>query len=271
MMKVSICIPTLCNTEARFQALTECIESALGQSWRDLEVVVSDNASALDLPARLAARFPDKRLAVFRNESTIPMPANFNRALSRATGNVLKPLCDDDLLHPGLITGCVPCLEKHPFLRIRDVQFQDRAEIRWAGEYAPALLTRLAWRQKYEIVDAISPTCTLFTREVWEAVGPYHEGVEHVWDYVFAMQAQAAFGFTLSTNIGCAFRVWGESSTASNSDPLRNFYEMHVLYKRNRSFNFWVAKQIYLLRELSRASANPRLLPAIVRTLPNYF
>lgn len=97
---VSVCIPVF-NGE-RF--IAAAIESALGQTLRDIEVVVVDNASTDGTP-RIVAGFRDPRLRVFHNEQNIGAAGNFNRALSLAEGRYVKILCADDLLYP-------PCLEQ---------------------------------------------------------------------------------------------------------------------------------------------------------------
>lgn len=251
-MKVSICIPTLCNTETRFEKLVECIESSLNQSYKHIEVIVLDNASIINIKNKIKNIILDKRLYVFRNEYTISMPSNFNKAISHSSGEIIKPICDDDLIHPDLLSGCLPYIKKHPFMRIRDIGFINKVDISWSNFYTPIVNTNLGWRKKYDIIDAIAPTCTIFTRTVWENIGPYNEDTNYVWDYIFAMEAQLAYGFVIFENIGCGFRIWDESSTYSNKDRLRNFKEMHTFYRRNKSFNVQVAKYFYLLRNISK-------------------
>jgi glycosyltransferase involved in cell wall biosynthesis len=270
MTKASICIPTLCDTEERFAKLAECVASALAQTYSDLEVVVLDNASAIDVEGRLRALFPDVRLQVYRNARTLPMPCNFNEAIARSTGEVVKPLCDDDLLHPDLVRGCLDAVMRLGFLRIRDVRFRDRSEVRWSGRYVPKLAGSLSWIRKYRRVDAISPTCTIFHRQAWESLGRYATALDHAWDYVFAMEAQLRFGFHLSLVPGCAFRVWPGSCTARNRDPFRNFKELHVLYRRNRTPSLRLAKASYVAEVLARALAHPRRIPEVLRAARNY-
>ncbi|QOY85099.1 glycosyltransferase family 2 protein [Paludibaculum fermentans] len=269
-MLVSICIPTLCSSEIRLEKLAESIRCSLDQTHTDIEVLVVDNASAIPLEERLRPRFDDPRLKFKRNAERVSMPMNFNKALEWASGDIIKPLCDDDLMHPGLVAGCIPALERHPFLRIRDKAFVETSELQWSGRYTANADRELTWRQKYDIVDAIAPTCTMFTRRVWATVGPYNANVNYIWDYMFAMDAQMRFGFTLLPDVGCAFRVWPESSTAANTDGLRNYREMHLLFGRYKSLSIQTAKYLYLLRMLRRTAKDRSVFKETLRLLPNY-
>jgi glycosyltransferase involved in cell wall biosynthesis len=103
---VSVCIPVY-NGE-RF--IAAALNSALSQTYRDIEIVVVDNAST-DATPEIVAGFTDARLRVFRNESNIGAAANFNRAVSRARGRYLKVLCADDVLYPECLAKQVAVLE----------------------------------------------------------------------------------------------------------------------------------------------------------------
>lgn len=270
-MKVSICIPTLCNTQSRLEKLKECIESCLGQTYHDIEVIVVDNASEIDLKSSLGT-IEDPRLKIIRNDTTIAMPANFNKALSSATGEILKPMCDDDIIHPDLINGILPFLRDYPFIRIRDRGFNIKSELNWNHDsYQPVLKLNFSWREKYDIIDAVSPTCTIFTRELWEEIGPYSEEVNYIFDYIFMMEAQERYNFIMSINPGCGFRKWAESSTASNRDVLRNFKEMFIFYRRNRSWSFKLSKYLYIIRIFLKVIKNRNLASEFINYLPRYF
>jgi glycosyltransferase involved in cell wall biosynthesis len=105
---VSICIPTY-NYE-RF--LPEAIASACAQTYRDVEILVSDNCSTDDTP-RLAAAMVrgDPRIVYHRNEHNLGMVANFNRCLELAAGRYVKFLCADDALAPECVARMVEILE----------------------------------------------------------------------------------------------------------------------------------------------------------------
>lgn len=93
--KISVIIPT----HDRPEYVGQAIDSVLAQSYGNLEVLVSDNASdaaAFDLIQRHA---DDPRVSVNRNESDVGMVNNWKQAVERyATGEWFLILSDDDYL-----------------------------------------------------------------------------------------------------------------------------------------------------------------------------
>jgi len=105
--EVSVCIPTY---EAE-NWIESAVGSALGQTHRDLEVVVVDNDSADETVARVhtLAR-EDPRVRLFSNSRNLGVYGNFNRTLALSRGRFIKFLCADDVLE-------ADCVERmlHPF------------------------------------------------------------------------------------------------------------------------------------------------------------
>jgi glycosyltransferase involved in cell wall biosynthesis len=106
---VSVCIPVY-NME-RF--VGAAIESALAQTFQDIEIIVVDNAST-DGTGRIIAGFTDSRIRVFHNPENVGAAANFNRAVSHARGRYLKVLCADDVIYPSCLERQVAVLEADP-------------------------------------------------------------------------------------------------------------------------------------------------------------
>ena len=75
------------------------LPSALGQEDVDLEVIVVDDCSADETPARLA-ELDDPRVRVVRHESRRMLPAAHNTGVAEARGEWLAFLDDDDLWSP---------------------------------------------------------------------------------------------------------------------------------------------------------------------------
>jgi glycosyltransferase involved in cell wall biosynthesis len=79
--------------------LGAAVHSILGQTERDLELVVVDDASSDRTPDLLAA-VADPRLVVVRNEQRSGLAASLNRALDAATGRYAARLDADDVALP---------------------------------------------------------------------------------------------------------------------------------------------------------------------------
>ena len=124
--RVTIVVPTY----NRAGWLAGAIESALGQTYPDLRVVVSDNASTDETPT-VVAGFDDPRLSYVRLDRKLELNEHFNRCIDRAETEYLFLLPDDDRMLPELLEVAVPLLDAHPRVglvhgRVRNVDDDDR-------------------------------------------------------------------------------------------------------------------------------------------------
>ena len=89
------------------------IESLLAQSWRDLEIVVVDDAST-DHTTTVEGRFDDPRVTLLRQSTNQGAYAARNRALAAATGEFVTVNDADDWAHPSKIETQVRHLLANP-------------------------------------------------------------------------------------------------------------------------------------------------------------
>ena len=94
MPYVSILIPAY-----RPDYFDACMASALAQTFRDIEVIVSDDCPTNAI-AGLLEKWDDPRIQYERNPTPGRYATNQKNALRLATGRYLKYLFDDDLLYP---------------------------------------------------------------------------------------------------------------------------------------------------------------------------
>lgn len=104
---VSVCIPAY-NAGA---FLAETVSSVIDQTMDDLEVIVVDNASTDGGIELLDGLRSDPRLSVHVNERNLGAAANWNRAISMASGRYVKLLCADDALVPTCLEAQVRAFE----------------------------------------------------------------------------------------------------------------------------------------------------------------
>jgi len=93
--------------------IAEAISSALDQDYKDLEVLVVDDAST-DGTLEVLAGFDDPRLRVIVNETNLGPGRNWNKVLDEAHGRYVKVMGCDDVLLPGSVSAQVAVLEAHP-------------------------------------------------------------------------------------------------------------------------------------------------------------
>ena len=104
MHKVAIGMPVW-NGE---QFVSEAIESILGQTYGDLELVISDNAST-DGTAEICSNYAkqDRRVRYIRQEKNIGAAPNHNEVFRRSSGQYFKWACHADVLAREFIEECV--------------------------------------------------------------------------------------------------------------------------------------------------------------------
>lgn len=90
------------------------VQSILAQTFRDFELVVSDNASTDGTWEALQSYSSDPRVRLTRLPSTIPAPDNFNHVTGLAIGEFVKVVCADDVLYPDNLEVLVKELLAHP-------------------------------------------------------------------------------------------------------------------------------------------------------------
>lgn len=106
---VSICIPTY--NRANF--ITRAIDSALSQTYKNIEVIVVDNAST-DNTKEIVLGYDDQRLRYVRNSENLGLFGNFNRCIELYKGDFLHILHSDDYIDFDFTEKCVNFFKKNP-------------------------------------------------------------------------------------------------------------------------------------------------------------
>jgi len=81
----------------------------LGQSYQNVEVIVSDNCST-DRTPELVQSIEDPRLRYIRQESNIGPNNNFNFCLNQASGEYFLLFHDDDMIDEDFVETCISSL-----------------------------------------------------------------------------------------------------------------------------------------------------------------
>lgn len=89
--KVSICIPAYKYPNL----LHRCLQSVLQQTYTNIEIIVTDDSLTDDL-CQVVTALNDDRILYFKNPQPLGSPANWNAAIKKATGDLIKILHHDD-------------------------------------------------------------------------------------------------------------------------------------------------------------------------------
>lgn len=96
--------------------LRECFDSVLAQSYDNIEIIFSDNAStdeSWEIALEYQRLYPDT-FFIARNRCNFGTDANFRNCWINARGKYFVELCSDDALLPDFAEQCVTALEEHP-------------------------------------------------------------------------------------------------------------------------------------------------------------
>jgi glycosyltransferase involved in cell wall biosynthesis len=176
MPTVSVVVPAYNNS----QYIAETIESILAQTYRDLEIIISDHSST-DGTMEIIRRYADDpRITIMTTPAGGGARANWNAVSQAATGTYLKLVCGDDLLYPELIERQVAAIEENPGVTLvaskRDIVDANSAPFvsrRGLGGLTGRVPGAKAVRTTVIAGTNIfgEPACTLIRRDVLEAVG----------------------------------------------------------------------------------------------------
>ncbi|NKJ46429.1 glycosyl transferase [Burkholderia sp. SG-MS1] len=127
LAKVSICLPT-CN---RPELIANCIDSCLGQSYGNLEIVIGDDSKDTRTQQLIAARYGEEpRVRYTLNQPPLGQARNVASLFERASGDKILLIHDDDLLTTDGVEKLVSLWTRHPQL---DAAFGDQYEADHGG------------------------------------------------------------------------------------------------------------------------------------------
>jgi len=106
---ITVCIPTY----NRAHYLGETIRSVLGQTLRDFELLICDDAST-DNTAQVVASFKDPRIRYHRHATNVGIAANHKAVTEMAEGEFVAILPDDDLFLPDHLATALAGLAAYP-------------------------------------------------------------------------------------------------------------------------------------------------------------
>ncbi len=167
------------NTEA---FLAEAIESVLGQTYRNFELVLVDNCST-DRSSAIAEDFArrDPRVRLLHNEHFLSQIQNYNQALRRISpaARYCKVVQADDAIFPTCLDDMVRLAEAHPSVGLVASYRMEGTEVKPSG--LPHTRTVMAGQEACRIVlsDDIylfgSPTSVMVRSEIVRARDPFYD------------------------------------------------------------------------------------------------
>jgi glycosyltransferase involved in cell wall biosynthesis len=192
---VSILIP-LFNSETY---ISETIQSAINQSWPNIEVIVVDDGST-DKSYAFAKSFDSKKVKVYYQENKGACTAR-NLAFEKSSGNYIQYLDADDLLAPGKIEQQIQLFEQYGNNIITSGKwgrfYEFKKDVKWEDiKINKDYSYPINWLLDSWIGGGMAQTSVWLTpRHLIEKVGPWNESLKINQDGEFfsrvLMQAEA--------------------------------------------------------------------------------
>jgi glycosyltransferase involved in cell wall biosynthesis len=265
---VSICIPTYNGV----QYLDETLQSIQSQTFQNIELIVSDDASQ-DNTLELVETFKkevDFPVHIYHHTPK-GIGANWNNCIKYATGKYIKFLFQDDLMEPTCIEEMVKALEENPeqvlvvskrtFIIDKDM---DSSTInKWIetyGDLQPELI-----EEPHQIIDKElfkkmdfpeiprnkigEPSVVMFKRELIDTVGYFNEDLKQILDYEYWYRILKYHPIYVINKPLVKFRLHPNQATNVNNSQRIEDYEIYeqILYKQYlKLLHPVVRKRLYL-------------------------
>ena len=231
---VSIMIPNY--NHSRY--LDQCIQSALDQTYPNIEIVVLDNDSQ-DNSIEVMEKYMEKGVVVCKNPINI-FNTNYRMLSDGLTkGKYAMLLCADDLILPTYIEKSVNIMEEHPNVGYVHVERDFITDEGKVIELDPFYTTSFMVNGKdvmpiYMMTTVAHPAQGIFRRSVFDEVRGYNATVDHMnadrnlWFYLSEVSDYAYLREKL-----CYIRVGSETET---SLTFTNFQHPILSYMTIRNF-----------------------------------
>lgn len=179
---ISIILPTY--NRAGF--LPAALQSVLAQTYERWELILVDDGST-DETVEIVKQFDDSRISYYYQENQ-GVSAARNYGISRCSGDVIALLDSDDEWFPNKLEVQLAYMLKYDFAISQSNEIWVRKGKRVNQPVKYAKPEGWFFEQSLEMC-LISPSCTMFTRPVWETIGPFDVNMPSCEDYDMWLRA----------------------------------------------------------------------------------
>lgn len=203
---VTIGIPTYNRADGY---LKQTLESAVNQTYPNIEIVVSDNCSS-DHTEAVVQSFADPRIKYFKHVKNIGANNNFNFCLEQAKGVYFLLLHDDDLIDQDFVEICM----KHADYKtdfgvirtgVREIDAEGKVKHK-APNMVEGLSTEEFFRAWFAYQTSWYLCSTLYNTKRLREIGGFQSKKQLVQDGVAIAQLAAKFGRADVQDVKASFR-----------------------------------------------------------------
>lgn len=223
---VSIVLPVY--NGARF--LRDSIESIIGQTYTNWELLILDDCSTDDTPIiSIEYTEKDERIHYYRNEKNLRLPGNLNRGFSLSVGEYLTWTSDDNLFRPMALERMVDALESNTSVDLVYSSYQIIDEFGVAKQVYAADIDG----QNHILGSNVVGACFMYTRKVYEQVGDYDVNLFLVEDFDYWQRVMMKFRSLPVAEVLYYYR-WHDASLTSTKNELRFSELLEKMLLKNR-------------------------------------
>ena len=243
--------------------LEKAAASILAQTYRDLELILCDDASTdgtWRIMQRIAAS--DARVTIFQNETNLGLGASLNRCLSRAGGEYIARQDADDLSDPDRIERTMDFLLSSgaPYAACGVRVFDDSGV--WSTRQFPQKITKHIIAQKNPFFH---PTM-IFRRAVIESMNGYRAAPEtrrtEDYDLVMRLAAAGEIGENLQAIL---YSVYEPQEAYLRHNAETRLYEVRIRARGLRAMGSPASDYIYLVKPLIMACVPRGMMRSVKR------
>lgn len=244
---VSICIPTY-NGE---KYIEEAVWSALNQTYKNIEIIISDDLS-IDNTLGILNKIKDSTKIPFfiHHHQPIGIGANWNNCVRKANGEYIKFLLQDDLLFPECIEAMMDValmnkkiglvFSKRNFIYLEKNDFFDEwiknygsLHIYWKNlkliNSGKKLLRSCQNLTSSPLNKVGEPSAVLLKKECFNKVGFFNENLVQILDYEFWYRVFKYYKIGFIDEEFASFRLHKDQATQKN---LNNDHKDYILYSK---------------------------------------
>lgn len=285
---VSVCVPTF-NGE---KYLAEALFSIQEQTYKNLEVIISDDASN-DKTIQISENFKKKcqfPVRIYHHKPSV-IGANWNFSIKKAKGDYIKFLFQDDILFATCIQELMIVIQGKKDIGLvackRKILFQEESEENklWSEKYED-LQANLNLKDKkvyYLTKDLFShveflktprnkigePSAVLFKKEIIREIGGFRKDLKQNLDYEFYYRILVNKKIAILNEKLICFRLHNEQATYFNKATYCEDFQLYEKIIYEKYFQFLNEKDKQLLNK--KFSSYKKYLTKILNVIKNGF
>lgn len=226
---ISIIIP--CYNQAQY--LKEAIDSALNQTYKNVEIVVVNDGST-DNTDEVIEPYLQNQKIIYKKQSNKGLPGARNFGIQFCSGDFILPLDADDVMLPEWLEECLKFNPNDKTLISTPYEFYNKDLSEKLNHISPS------WHPVNEaeiFYGMTTHASVLYTKKLWQDIGGYDEFFVHYEDWEFTIRA-LDYGCQIYTidRPMIKYRRHGVTLTDSiiNNNDKRLFYFSHLLKKHEK-------------------------------------